>query len=254
MTDSDYRLTIASILRPAEIRGVADKILTAADGVISADPASLERKQFVTLSELNESLTTALGERQTEDPQKEAKEKAERRRDTGFVRVKTIVNGIFNDEEEEDQELKAAAATIKQILAAYPANVHNTQQDENTALLDSLVPKLRQEPAASAIAALGLTPYVDRMHDGNEEFKAAKDASAAGRSQGTPADRAAANPVRWHGSQFASNLAYLGETDVAFAPLAAQVQQIIDDAEAIARARKTRRESDGEDEQPPPTA
>jgi hypothetical protein len=118
----------------------------------------------------------------------------------------------------------------------------------------SLIPKLRAEPAASAVATLGLTRYVDRMHEGNEEFKQAFEASALDRSDEPPTNRAAANPVRWHLSQFASNLMYLGATDAAFAPLAAQIRQFIDDAEAIARARRTRRESEGEDESPAPPA
>ncbi len=249
MFESDYRLSIPSILSPSETSDVAEKILNAADGVIAAEPAALERKQFVSLQELNDVLALALGERQTEDPQKEAKEAADRKRDTGFVRVKNTVNDVLDDEEEEDQALKDAAAVVKQVLADYPANVHRTKLAENTILLNTLIPKLRAEPAASAIATLGLTRYVDRMEEGNEEYKQASEASAAGRAEEIPQDWVAARSVRWHGAQFASNLAYLGETDAAFAPLAAQVRQFIADAEAVARARQSRRQND--DDNPP---
>jgi hypothetical protein len=150
--------------------------------------------------------------------------------------------------------LKDAAASIKEILSEYPANLHNTSLDENTTLLNSLIPKLRAEPAASAIATLGLTRYVDRMHEGNEQFKQAMEASAAARSVDFPHDRAAAKVVRRLGTVFADNLGYLGATEEAYAALAAQVRQFIDDAEAKARARRSRRASDGDDEaqEPPP--
>lgn len=251
MIDVDYRVAISTYLSPSEMYGLAENILNASDGVIPTDPATLERKQFVTLTDLNQVLATALGRGRTEDAQKQAKDDSDRKRDTGFVRIKETVNSIAGDEDEEDQALKDAAALIKQVLADYPSNLHNTKLQENTALLDSLIPKLRAEPAATAIATLGLTRYVDRMHDGNEAFKQAVEASAADRSDEPPANRAAANPVRWHVSQFASNLMYLGATEDAYAPLAAQIRQFIDDAEAIARARRTRRQGEGDTQEPP---
>ncbi len=243
MIDSDYRLSIPSILYPAELYGVVDRMLSAADSVIPADAASFERKQFVMLGELNAVLGMALGERQTEDPQKEAKQQADVKRDSGFLRIKNTVNIVLEDDGEEDQVLKEAAAMVKQALADYPANLHSTKHSDNTVLLNSLIPKLREKAVATAIATLGLTRYVDRMQEGNEQFKQASRASVEVRAQDVPRDWVAAKPVRWHGSQFAGNLAFLGEIDDAFAPLAALVRQFINDAEAIARARKTRRKN-----------
>lgn len=241
MFDADYRLQIVSILSPAEVFNLTGQILTAAAGVIPADPATLERKQFNSLSQLNGVLGTALGIGVKEDPQKDAKAAADAQRDSGFVKVKETVNGILNDRAEDNRDLIDAAAAVKRILNDYPANLHAAQYAENTAHLETLVPKLRADPVAGAIARLGLTRYVDRMFEGNEAFKQAAALSEQARSQDQPQDWASAKPVRWHGSQFASNIAYLGETEPAFASLAAQIRQTIADAEAIARARTTRR-------------
>ncbi len=66
MFDSDYRLTIPAILNPSETYDVADKILSAAAGVVPADLATLERKQFDKLTELTQGL--AAGKGRAEDP------------------------------------------------------------------------------------------------------------------------------------------------------------------------------------------
>lgn len=250
MIESDYRLSIKAILNPSEVFDVVDNMLTAADGVISADPASFERKLFVATAEANQVLARAVGTGQTPDSQRAAKDEGEEKRDSGFKRVKNTVNDIVDDQQEDDQALKNAAALINEVLADYPANLHNTPLSENTILLESLIPKLQAEPAASAVATLGLTRFVDRMQEGNEQYKQAVAASAADRAENVPQDWDAAKPVRWLGSHLASTIAFLGATDAAYAPLAAQVRQFIDDAEARARARQTRRTSGGGDDAP----
>jgi hypothetical protein len=95
MFDSDFRLTIPSILNPSETHSLVERILDAADGVISTDPASLERKQHVSLTQSNQDLAAAVGKGRTVDPQTQVKAEADAKRDAGFVRVKDTVNGIL---------------------------------------------------------------------------------------------------------------------------------------------------------------
>ena len=100
----------------------------------------------------------------------------------------------------------SSSSSSSSASSSWTSSSHATPLRENTLLLGSLIPKLRQEPAAGAIATLGLTRFVDRMHEGNEQFKQADEASAAGRAEEIPRDWVAAKPVRFHGSVFADNL------------------------------------------------
>ena len=63
--------------------------------MISTDPASLERKQHVSLTQSNQDLAAAVGKGRTVDPQTQVKAEADAKRDAGFVRVKDTVNGIL---------------------------------------------------------------------------------------------------------------------------------------------------------------
>ncbi len=247
MFDDNPQLSIPYVLNPSEVYDVTGQILTAADPVLpSGDPVPYPRQVHGIVGQLNVTLGAALGKGTAENPFTKIKDEADARRDRAYTRFRDTVDAVLADPDEEPA-LRTAAETLAAALADHPRNLHALQDAANTAQLDALLPKLEVEPAASAAATLGIDKFVVRMKQGNDDFKqAVQDAATHDAASGAPHDWDAARPVRWYATVLATNLAVLANLDASFEGLANQVRELITNAEAIAKARKTRREDSGQ--------
>lgn len=203
------------------------------------------RRQHQQLQDYNQTLNEALGSVPTKNPHTQAKDEADDARDLAFRRIKESVYDILDDKDEEP-DVRAHAGKVAAALAQHPRNLHNLDDDKNTAHLDALIPKLEAAPVKAALDALNLTKFLTRLKAGNELFKNEKklaEKAEANRSGGKAWKLA--NPPRWLGSHYLSGLAFRALTDEATATVLAEIEVKLNQADAEEQARRTRRANGG---------
>ncbi len=246
LQESDFRITFPSILSPAETHNVGKQLITAGEPIIPAAEDDPFRIQFTAFKQLQGLLGEALGlGGQVSNPYTPDKKGADTTRNRAWRRFRDAVQSIASDPEEDEAE-RAAAELLRDELNKFPSGIDRLPFPEKSAKLEALLLALAEEPLLGAVATLELTKFVTRMETGNAAFQTAVELADQFdvEIQEVESDWIAVRPVRWLGSHILSEIAFRGLTEEAYSNAAELVTEAITNAQATARSRRTRRESE----------